>query len=100
MSNPQLLEQQVIEKLTSVIDPETNIDVIHMRLIQDLTVDTNGKAAYVFRPSSPLCPIAVPLALSILKAVGEVEGISSQNMTVVDYTGADELNEIINAVFS
>jgi len=99
MSNLQKIQQAVIEKLMTVIDPETNVDVIRMRLVQDLSVDTDGKVTYIFRPSSPLCPIAVPLALSILRAVGEVEGVTAQNMTVVDYVGADELNEIINAVF-
>ena len=100
MSDPHGLEQAVIQQLTQVIDPETNIDVIRMRLVQDLTVDENGKVTYIFRPSSPLCPIAVPLALSILQAIGNVEGVTAQNMTVVDYVGADELNEIIKTVFS
>ena len=100
MSDPKELKQAVIQQLTQVIDPETNIDVIRMRLVQDLTVDDSGKVAYIFRPSSPLCPIAVPLALSILQAIGNVEGITAQNMTVVDYVGADELNEIIKTVFS
>jgi metal-sulfur cluster biosynthetic enzyme len=100
MSNPQKTQQAVIEKLMTVIDPETNTDVIRMRLVLDLTVDTGGKVNYTFRPSSPLCPIAVPLALSILRAIEEVEGVTAQHMTVVDYVGADELNEIINEVFS
>lgn len=100
MSDPQELHQAVIQRLMTVIDPETNIDVIRMRLVQDLTVDESGKVTYIFRPSSPLCPIAVPLALSILRAVAEVEGVTGQQITVMDYVGADELNEIINAVFS
>ncbi|NLG98810.1 MAG: iron-sulfur cluster assembly protein [Chloroflexi bacterium] len=100
MTNPDKLRDAVIEQLKQVIDPETNTDVIRMRLVQDLTVDAGGKAAYIFRPSSPLCPIAVPLALSILKAVGDVQGVTGQHMTVVDYVGADELNQIINTIFA
>jgi metal-sulfur cluster biosynthetic enzyme len=100
MSDPQQIQQAVIEKLKTVIDPETNTDVIRMRLVQELAVDTSGKVTYIFRPSSPLCPIAVPLALSILRTIGEVEGVTAQHMNVVDYVGADQLNEIINAVFS
>lgn len=100
MRNPQKLQQMVIQRLMTVIDPETNTDVVRMRLVQDLSVDADGKVTYIFRPSSPLCPIAVPLALSILQAVAEVEGVTGQHMSVVDYVGADELNEIINTVFS
>lgn len=100
MSNPQKLQQAIIQRLMTVIDPETNLDVVRMRLVQDLAVETDGKVTYIFRPSSPLCPIAVPLALAILQAVAEVEGVTGQHMTVVDYVGADELNELINTVFS
>jgi metal-sulfur cluster biosynthetic enzyme len=100
MSDAQKIQQAVIEKLKTVMDPETNVDVIRMHLVQDLSVDPDGKVTYIFRPSSPLCPIAVPLALSILRAIGEVEGVTAQNMTVMDYVGADELNEIIHTVFS
>jgi metal-sulfur cluster biosynthetic enzyme len=88
MSDAQKIQQAVIEKLKTVMDPETNVDVIRMRLVQDLSVDPDGKVTYIFRPSSPLCPIAVPLALSILRAIGEVEGVTAQNMTVMDYVGA------------
>jgi len=100
VSNPQKLQQAILQRLMTVIDPETNIDVIRMRLVQDLSVDMGGKVTYIFRPSSPLCPIAVPLALAILQAIAEVEGVTGQHMTVVDYVGSDELNAIINAVFS
>ena len=100
MSNPQKLHETIIQRLMTVIDPETNSDVIRMRLVQDLSVDASGMVTYIFRPSSPLCPIAVPLALSILQAVGEVEGVTAQQMTVVDYIAADELNEIIKTVYA
>ena len=97
MSSDALL-QAVTEKLTAVIDPETGVDVVRMRLIEDVTMDETGKATYIFRPSSPLCPIAVPLALMIIQAVGEVDGISAQSMTVVDYVEADTLNLILQSI--
>jgi len=79
------LQKAVLEKLSKVIDPETGADVIRMKLVLDLMIDEKGKATYTFRPSSPLCPIAVPLAVMIIQAIGEVEGITGQRMTVVDY---------------
>jgi metal-sulfur cluster biosynthetic enzyme len=78
-----------------VIDPETGVDVVRMRLIEDMTIDEEGVVHYRFRPSSPLCPLAVPLALSIREAVGEVEGVTGQAMEVVGYVRADELNAIL-----
>jgi metal-sulfur cluster biosynthetic enzyme len=97
MNEPDL-EKAVIEKLSEVIDPETGVDVMKMRLVQDINIDSEGKITYVFRPSSPLCPIAIPLALAIIDAIKEVPGISGQQITVKDYSQADQLNEILNTI--
>ena len=61
MPDPESLRKNILERLARVIDPETGVDVMRMRLIEDLTVDEAGKVNYKFRPSSPLCPIALPL---------------------------------------
>ena len=42
--------------MSKVIDPETGIDVVRMRLVEDLEVDEAGRVRYRFRPSSPFCP--------------------------------------------
>jgi metal-sulfur cluster biosynthetic enzyme len=94
------LLRALVEKLTTVVDPETGENVIRMQLVQNLQVSDDGKVTYTFRPSSPLCPIAVPLALMIITAVGEVSGVTGQNMTVIDYIEADRLNEILKTVFA
>lgn len=96
--NPETLRGAVLEKLKGVIDPETGIDVIRMRLVRELTVDAGGKVSYIFRPSSPLCPIAVPLALAILQAVQETPGVTGQEIKVTDYIQADDLNEILKTI--
>ena len=65
------LQESILARLSRVIDPETEVDVVRMRLIEDLKVDDNGWVSYRFRPSSPFCPLAVPLILSIRQAVAE-----------------------------
>jgi metal-sulfur cluster biosynthetic enzyme len=94
------LRAQVLERLRTVIDPETGADVVRMRLIEDLTVDEEGVVRYTFRPSSPLCPLAVVLALSIRKAVVEVEGVTGQEIEVVGYIKAGELNAMLRELES
>jgi|APSaa5957512622_1039677.scaffolds.fasta_scaffold202880_2 metal-sulfur cluster biosynthetic enzyme len=90
------LRSEVVERLRSVIDPETQVDVIRMRLVEDLMVDTSGQASYTFRPSSPLCPIAVHLAQQIKQAVAEAPGITCQQIAVKDYFAAEQLTTLIN----
>jgi len=92
MTDVETLRQAILERLSQVIDPETGVDIVRMRLIEDLTVNGDGFVSYIFRPSSPLCPIAVPLANAIQEAVSEVPGVTSQDVKVVDFALMDELN--------
>jgi len=90
------LEGAILEQLRQVIDPETGSDVVRMRLVEELEVDgKTGRVCYKFRPSSPLCPLAVLLALSIRDAVAAVSGVKEQHIEVVGYVGAEELNALL-----
>ena len=92
------LEQAIVEQLGKVIDPETGVDVMRMRLVEDLEVDGDGVVRYTFRPSSPLCPMAMSLVLSIRAAVAEVEGVTGQEIEVAGYVRATELNRMLQDV--
>jgi metal-sulfur cluster biosynthetic enzyme len=95
MTDRNALREAILTHLSTVIDPETGADVVRMRLIEDMVVDEKGVARYTFRPSSPLCPMAVSLALSIRRAVAEVEGVTGQEIEVVGYVGSAELNAML-----
>jgi metal-sulfur cluster biosynthetic enzyme len=98
LTSESIVQQKaaVIAALLRVIDPETGADVVRMRLIQDLEVDESGHLSYTFRPSSALCPIAVPLALMIKTAVSQVPGVKGQTIKVKDYVEAETLTEWLN----
>ena len=98
MTDISIVRAAILERLSTVIDPETGADVVRMRLIEDLVLDESGVAHYKFRPSSPLCPIAVSLALAIRNAVAEVDGVSGQQIEVVGYIRAAELNELLRGI--
>ena len=97
MENSDLVHS-IIDRLSTVMDPETGVDVMRMKLVLDLEVTESGNVSYRFRPSSPLCPIAVPLALGIIDAIKEVPGVKHQQVTVTDYVEADQLNEILKTI--
>lgn len=90
------LKDLIIARLRLVIDPETHADVIRMRLIENLEVNEGGQISYTFRPSSPVCPIAVSLAQQIKEAVAQVPGVDSQYITIEGYVGAEQLTLLIN----
>lgn len=95
MTELEKLRHAILEKLSTVIDPETGVDVVRMRLIEELTVDEHGGVTYKFRPSSPLCPIAVPLSLMIQNAVASVPGVTKQDMEIVGYIQAEKLTALL-----
>ncbi len=95
MNDPEKLREAILERLARVIDPETGVDVVRMRLIEDLTVDEQGRVSYTFRPSSPLCPLAVPLAIEIRRAVREVPGVTDQTTRVEGYVRREELTALL-----
>jgi metal-sulfur cluster biosynthetic enzyme len=96
MIDTEQLQAAILEKLSSVIDPETGADVVRMKLVDDLVVESNGRVTYTIRPSSPLCTIAVFLAVQIKKAVADVIGVKDQTITVKDYVEAEALTGLIN----
>jgi metal-sulfur cluster biosynthetic enzyme len=97
MSEPlQSVEQAIVEQLQKVIDPETGADVWRMRLVTHLRVDEGGHVRYCFRPSSPICPIAIPLAHMIKSAVSRVPGVTGQTIQVTNYLQAELLTELLN----
>jgi len=93
--DPRAVKQAVVDQLQKVIDPETGADVGRMRLIEDLMVDETGLVHDRFRPSLPLCPLAVTLVLQIREAVARVEGVTQQEVEVVGYVGAEALNALL-----
>ncbi len=95
MMDLENIHEDVIAALEKVIDPETGSNVVRMGLVLDLTIHDDGTAEYIFRPSSPLCPIALTLVMSIIEAVKEVKGVTDQKVTVVDYVGEEQLNAIL-----
>ncbi len=87
----------ILERLQTVIDPETGADVVRMRLVENLIISADGQVSYTFHPSSPLCPIAVFLVQQIKQAVAEVPGVTAQTIEITGYVAAAELTKLINS---
>jgi metal-sulfur cluster biosynthetic enzyme len=89
------LREKIIQRLKEVIDPETLVDVISMGLIKNLHVTEDGDVSLEFRPSSSVCPLALPLALDIENALKTLSEIRDLSVTIRDHQMADELNRYL-----
>lgn len=89
------LREKIIQSLRAVIDPETLVDVISMGLIKNLTVTEDGNVSLEFQPSSPVCPLAVRLAVDIQNALKTLREIRELNVTITGHQMADEVNRYL-----
>jgi ATP-binding protein involved in chromosome partitioning len=89
------LPEKIKESLTQVIDTETGMDVMRMRLVRDLKVDQHGDVELTFRPSSVLCPLGFQLGINIKEAVLNVPGVKSVQVHVDGYIHAEQLKKIL-----
>ena len=86
---------KIKESLTQVIDTETGMDVMRMRLVRDLKVDEHGDVELTFRPSSVLCPLGFQLAINIKEAVLVVPGVKSVQVHVDGFIRGEQLKKIL-----
>jgi len=90
------MEDQVKRALSEVIDPETGLNIMRMDLIHNLRVTEDGAVSLVFRPSSPVCPMAYSLANSIKKKIESLNDIRSIRIAVENFQNADHLERLVN----
>ena len=71
-----LTEDDVLEALEEVIDPELGLDFVSLGLVYD--VELEGKDVHItFTLTSPGCPIGPQVAEQVKEFVGELEGVEA-----------------------
>lgn len=89
------LPEKIKKSLTQVMDTETGMDVMRMRLVRDLKVDQHGDVELTFRPSSVLCPLGFQLGINIKEAVLDVPGVKSVQVNVDGFIHGEQLKKIL-----
>lgn len=89
------LKEKVLSRLKEVIDPGTLTDVVSMGLIKNLDIGEDGKITLDFQPSSPACPLALPLALKIKDALLGLGQGEAPCIKIIDHSMADEINKYL-----
>ena len=89
------LPEKIKKSLTQVMDTETGMDVMRMKLVRDLEVGQEGDVELTFRPSSVLCPLGFQLGINIKEAVLDVPGVKSVRVHVDGFIHADQLRTLL-----
>jgi metal-sulfur cluster biosynthetic enzyme len=67
-------EDEVIEALSNVIDPELGLDFVELGLVYGVEID-EGTVNVTFTLTTPACPIGPQVSEQMKEFVGEVEGV-------------------------
>lgn len=70
-----LLENQVIEELRNVYDPEIPVNVYDLGLIYEIQVDDDRNVHIVMTLTSPMCPVAGSLPGEVETAARATRGV-------------------------
>ena len=92
------LPEKIKESLRQVIDTETGMDVMRMKLVRDLKVGQDGEVELTFRPSSVLCPLGFQLGINIKEAVLDVPGVKSVQVHVDGFIHGEQLKKILDEI--
>jgi metal-sulfur cluster biosynthetic enzyme len=80
LSSPS--EEDVMDALSNVIDPELGLDFVELGLIYGVEV-SEGNVQVTFTLTTPGCPIGPQVNEQIEEFVGELEGVSSVSCQMV-----------------
>jgi len=71
----------VINKLSTVIDPDLNKDIVSMGMIKDLDLNS-GNLKFTLELTTPACPFNEQIEEDVRKAIDELDGINNLDMNV------------------
>ncbi|MEZ6008661.1 MAG: SUF system Fe-S cluster assembly protein [Planctomycetota bacterium] len=78
------LEEQVVDALRSVFDPEIPVNIYDLGLIYDVEVDAEDAHVHVrMTLTSPACPVAGSLPGEVQLRLQELEGIDTAEIELV-----------------
>lgn len=80
--NDAILEDDVLEALEEVIDPELGLDFVSLGLVYDVVIE--GSEVYVtFTLTTPACPIGPQVSEQMKEFVGDLPGVTAVHPKMV-----------------
>jgi FeS assembly SUF system protein len=78
-----ITEEQLIEKLKQILDPELHISVWDLGLIYKTEIKDNGDVFIEMTLTTPGCPLMTTIPLSVKNEVMKIEGVGEVDVKLV-----------------
>ena len=90
------LESKVLAEIEKIVDFETELTIGEMKMIQLVQETEPGVIRVDFTPTSPVCPMAVKLAIEIRDKAENIEGVEKAIVYVNGHIIEEEINKSVN----
>ena len=77
------LQQEILEALMEVNDPEINIDIVNLGLVYKVVMDEQRNAQIQMTLTAIGCPLAGAITADVQRVVSEIEGIEQVTVDLV-----------------
>ncbi|MEM2855542.1 MAG: iron-sulfur cluster assembly protein [Candidatus Nitrosocaldaceae archaeon] len=96
-TNLQVLRKRIFEELVKIVDPEINVSIIELQLIDNVQID-NGDINVDLHLTSPFCPavFGFKIAQDIKNNLGKIEGVKKVRVNVSNHFMAEAINKQVN----
>ena len=94
----QELRKQIFDELTKIVDPEINVSIMELELIDN--IDINGSAVKVdLHLTSPFCPaiFGFKIAQDVHDYLLKIDGINDVDVNVSNHFMAEAINNQVNS---
>ena len=82
-SEPSDVENEIVEALKTVFDPEIPVNIYELGLIYDIDIQEEGAVQVKMTLTSPGCPVAGSLPGEVKDKVAGVPGVTSVDVELV-----------------
>lgn len=77
----QITEQEVLDALRQIIDPDLHKDIVTLGFIQDLKIE-NADVSFRIVLTTPACPVKEQMETQAYELVGALEGVENVKVTM------------------
>lgn len=94
----QQLRRMIFDELTKIVDPEINVSIMELELIDN--IDINGSAVKVdLHLTSPFCPaiFGFKIAQDVHDNLLKIDGVDDVKLNVSNHFMAEAINNQVNA---
>ena len=84
-TNTKINEEQVIECIRTVVDPEIPVNLYDLGLIYEIKINDNNDIKIKMTLTNPNCPVAGTMPESVGKSIEKLSNLSSIEVSLVWY---------------